>query len=35
MLERLISKYEADGIKFKYEKDKEWKAEGLKDPDED
>ena len=35
MLERLIAKYEADGIKFKYEKDKEWKAEGLKDPDED
>ena len=35
MLERLINKYEADGIKFKFEKDKEWKDVGYKDPEED
>ena len=35
MLERLIAKFEADGIKFKYETDEEWKKAGLKDPMED
>lgn len=35
MLERIISKFEADGIKFKYEKDSEWKKAGYKDPTED
>ena len=34
-MERLINKLEADGIKFKYEKDEQWKAvPGLKDPNE-
>lgn len=31
-VKRLISKFEADGIKFRYEKDSEWKKAGLKDP---
>lgn len=35
MLERIISKFETDGIKFKYEKDEDWKKAGLKDPSED
>ena len=35
MAERLISKLEADGVKFKYEKNEDWKKAGLKDPDED
>lgn len=35
MLERLISKLEADGIKFKFEKDEEWKKLGYKDPNEE
>lgn len=35
MLERIISKFEADGIEFKFEKDSEWKAKGYKDPNED
>lgn len=35
MVERAINKFEADGIKFKYEKDSEWKKAGLKDPFED
>ena len=34
-MERLISKFEADGIKFKYEKDEEWKMAGYSDPNED
>lgn len=32
MLERLISKFEIDDIKFKYETDEEWKKAGLEDP---
>lgn len=35
MLERLINKYEADGVNFKYEKDADWKKAGLVDPNED
>lgn len=35
MLERLINKFEADGVKFKYEKDNDWKKAGLTDPNED
>ena len=35
MCERIISKFEADGIKFRYEKDEEWKKAGYKDPFED
>ena len=34
-MERLINKFEADGIKFKYETDKGWKDAGYKDPNED
>jgi hypothetical protein len=34
-MERLIRKLEADGIKFKFEKDEEWKAKGYKDPNAD
>lgn len=35
MLDRYINKLEADGIKFKYETDAEWKKAGLSDPFED
>lgn len=35
MLQRIINKIEADGIKFKYEKDDEWRKAGYKDPLED
>ena len=35
MLERIINKLEADGVKFKYETDAEWKKAGLSDPYED
>ena len=35
MLDRLINKFEADGVKFKYETNDEWKKAGLKDPLED
>lgn len=35
MLERIISKLEADGVKFKYETNAEWKKAGLSDPYED
>ena len=35
MLERIINKLEADGVKFKYETDAEWKKVGLSDPYED
>ena len=34
-MERLIRKLEADGLKFKFEKDEEWKAKGYKDPNAD
>jgi len=34
-MERLIRKLEADGLKFKFEKDSEWKAKGYKDPNKD
>lgn len=33
MLERIIAKFEADGVKFKFQKDSEWKKLGYKDPD--
>ena len=33
MLERIIAKFEADGIHFKFEKDSEWKKLGYKDPE--
>lgn len=32
MLSRIIRKFEADGIKFKFEKNSEWKKLGYKDP---
>ena len=32
MVNRLIKKFEADGIKFKYEKDAEFLKDKLKDP---
>lgn len=32
MLERIINKLEADGVKFKYETNKEWQKDGLSDP---
>ena len=35
MFDRYINKLEADGIKFKYETDAEWKKAGLVDPFED
>lgn len=35
MLERVIRKLEADGIKFKYEKNSEWEKAGYKNPAED
>lgn len=35
MLERIINKLEADGVKFKYETNAEWKKDGLSDPYED
>lgn len=35
MFDRYINKLEADGIKFKYETDDEWKKAGLVDPFED
>ena len=35
MLDRFISKMEADGITFKYETDDEWRKAGYSDPFED
>ena len=35
MFDRYINKLEADGLKFKYETDDEWKKAGLSDPFED
>lgn len=35
MLERIINKLEADGVKFKFEKNEQWKKAGYKDPEED
>ena len=35
MLERFLNKCEADGVKFRFEKDAEWKKAGYKDPNED
>ena len=35
MFDRYINKLEADGLKFKYETDDEWKKAGLVDPFED
>ena len=32
MLERLISRFEEDGIKFKFDKDSQWQEKGYKDP---
>ena len=32
MLQRIITKLEADGVKFKFEKDSQWKKLGYKDP---
>ena len=32
MLDRIITKLEADGVKFKFEKDSQWKKLGYKDP---
>jgi len=34
-MERLVNKLEADGYKFKYETDDEWRKAGHKDPNED
>lgn len=35
ILQRLINMFEADGIKFKYETNEDWKKAGLSDPYED
>ena len=35
MLQRLINKFEDDGIEFKYEKNQQWKDAGYADPDAD
>ena len=35
MLERIINKFEADGITFKFKKNEEWKKKGYHDPEED
>lgn len=35
MLERIISKFEADGIKWRFTKDKQWRDEGYLDPNEE
>ena len=35
MLERAVAKLEAEGLKFKFEKDDEWRKAGYKDPNED
>ena len=35
MMERLINKLEADGTKFKYEKNEEWQKAGYHDPNEE
>ena len=35
MFDRYINKLEADGLKFKYETDDEWRDAGLVDPFED
>lgn len=35
IIDRLIRKFETDDIKFKYEKNEEWKKAGYKDPNED
>lgn len=35
MIERYINKLDIDGVKFKYEKDADWKKDGYKDPFED
>ena len=35
MFDRFINKLEADGIKFKYETDDEWRNAGYTDPFED
>ena len=35
MLERIINKFEADGITFKFKKNEEWKKKGYEDPEED
>jgi len=35
MLERIINKFEADGITFKFKKNEEWKKKGYSDPEED
>ncbi len=32
IIQRVINKFEAEGIKFKYEKDDEWKKAGYADP---
>ena len=32
MLDRIITKFEADGIKFKFENNSQWKKLGYKDP---
>ena len=35
MLDRIINKFEADGVKWKFKKDSEWKKAGYKDPNGD
>lgn len=35
MLERIINKFKADGIEFKFKKNDEWKKKGYADPEED
>ena len=32
-IERIVKKYEADGIQWKYKTNKEWQADGYEDPD--
>lgn len=35
LLEKIINKLESDGVRFKYETNKEWERAGYKDPTED
>lgn len=34
-IQRIVNKFEADGVKFKYEKNSEWKKAGYLDPEAD
>ena len=34
-IKKYVDELEKDGVKFRFEKDEEWKDSGLKDPNED